>query len=351
MALSYIDRQVLRTNRNLLLVNGGVLALLLVFLGLMVVAGLVLTGTRNLAPAWGEPNGIAGQNAAMDPGHAEIVRLADLGSEDRLTALAGHTVRLTDANVEDMHFPVFDWMGRAGAGSRLHAPPTYHISRTGAGRALLIIPGNPAAGTTFIGVVRPVSPTDREPTTGMLLARGRGEQLLPYMLDCLSGRAASRTKALPVVMHPVGNRPETSTVQWLLYALIFGLPAWNVAKAVRRMKSPLTHPIYTQLAVYGPPLDVANAIEAERQRGVRAVPLAEMTVSWLMAPSFWGTEVVHLDHVGVQEKDAAELRACPEQPGYNGPPGQRASCIWRRSAGRRAYGQHPADAPMDRGRI
>src|SRR5947209_766952 len=115
LATSYIEAQVARTNRNLLLINGFVLAIFALFgLFMLLGAALIMNSGSRLQAA------IAGQGDATDLGHPQRVSPADLGSTGRLQALLGHAVTLTDPGAEDMHFPVYDWMGRATGPERLH---------------------------------------------------------------------------------------------------------------------------------------------------------------------------------------------------------------------------------------
>lgn len=289
---TYIEQQVSRTNRNLLLVNGGFLAALLPFLGLMVVGGLLISGSRN----HGAGGGMFGLGGPVDMSRPEVVRPADLVSTEHLASLLDRAVTLNDPTAEDLHFPVFDWMGRVRGANLPHTPPTYHISHLGGGYALLILPASATPGTVFTGVIRKLSQPDRGPASTVLMSRGGSEQLQPFVLDCLPSQGAG-PKGAPVVMHPVGKPAEQSPVVLIFTLLLFGIPAWNVFKAVRRIRNRRTHPVFAKLAAYGPPMEVARHIDAERQLGVERIPPAELTQSWLMAPSFFGIEVVHLDHI------------------------------------------------------
>src|SRR5205823_2415060 len=97
-----------------------------------------------------------GMSGPADMSRAERLRPADLASADRLASLADQAVTLDDPAAEDLHFPVYDWMGRSRAFGRLHTPPTYHASHLGGGHALLILPNSPTPGTVFTGVIRKI---------------------------------------------------------------------------------------------------------------------------------------------------------------------------------------------------
>ncbi|HLJ57440.1 MAG TPA: hypothetical protein VKT77_20550 [Chthonomonadaceae bacterium] len=290
-ATTYIERQVDRTNRNLLLINGGCLGAQLLFFGLMVAGGLLIAGRMHAGAG-----GLFGPSAPADMSRAERIRPADIAAPDRLAALLDHAVTLDDPATDDVHFPVFDWMGRSRGAGSMHAPPTYHLSRLGGGHVLLILPATATPGTEFTGVIRKIAEQDRGPATAMLMSRPGSGQLGPYMLDCLTAQAHA-PKGAPVVMHPVGKTPEQSPVVLLMTVALIGVPARNVVKAIGRMRNRMSHPVYKKLAVYGPPLEVAWHIDAERAQGIERLSPAEMTASWLLAPSLFGIEVVNLDHI------------------------------------------------------
>lgn len=299
MRATYIETQVWRTNRNLLLLNGALFTAEVGLFVMMVVGGMLLANRMGQLHAQSEElAGIAGPNAPTNLAQPDRIGPVDLAYDARLKALNGRAVTLTDPHTEDIHFPVFGWTPHLTHGGPPPGPPTYHFSSSGNGHALLILPASERPGPVFTGVIRPLPDRDRGPAMGPLIARGRNEQLVPYELDCMTISAPARKNLPKVVMHPVGANPfpTGSIVSTLALFVLIALPAWNTFRALYRIKNPLTHPIYKQLGVYGPPLDVARNIEEERQRDVERVSPADITRSWLMAPSLWGLEVVHLDH-------------------------------------------------------
>ncbi len=298
MSATYIEIQVLRVNRNLMLVNGGILGLTLLFLTLIMFSGVLVARSLDRLPAQGAANGanaIYHQPAALDTAHPTHISIADVASADRMAQLQGHAVIYSDPQAQDLMFPVWDWMGRATGNNRPHLPPTYRVSIAN-GRLFLILPATPDPGKTFTGVIRPLTDADYNPVHSVVMGRGLPEEFQPFILDCLSLAPPTGAAALPVVMHPVGGHHQSP--QFLIvFGLMLGISGWNVFKAAKRLKNPLSHPIYAKLARYGHPQDLARSIEAERQAGITILAPAEFTYSWMLVPSFWSLDAVPLDQL------------------------------------------------------
>lgn len=298
MSATYIESQVQRVNRNLMLVNGGILGLMLLFFAFMLMGGVLIARSHERVLAYGvahSGNAIYHQPAALDVAHPTRISAADVASPDRLAQLEGHAVTYSDQQAQDLMFPVCDWMGRATGKNKPHLPPTYRASIAN-GHLFLILPAKPDPGKTFTGVIRPLTDADYNPVHPVLMGRGLPQEIQPFILDCLSLAPPTRAPPLPVEMHPVGSRHQSP--QFLIvFGLIVGLSGWNVFKAASRLKNPLAHPIYTRLARYGHPPDLAHSIEAERQAGVTVLAPAEFTYSWLLVPSFWSLDAVPLDQL------------------------------------------------------
>jgi hypothetical protein len=80
--------------------------------------------------------------------------------------------------------------------------------------------------------------------------------------------------------------------------LLLGL--FNTARALRRWRRPERHPIVVSLARYGPPDQVADAIAREVQECYSyALPSRQplLTRNWLLQPSFFGLRIVSLHDV------------------------------------------------------
>ena len=122
-------------------------------------------------------------------------------------------------------------------------------------------------------MIRPLAIVDAEPVKAVLLARGIQGELWPYVLDGLDVGEMKGIKTGPAVS-PIGWR-STSTGGSPLFLLLSGsllaLSGWNVSKAIRRKRNPLSHPIYARLARYAPPgtppENVERAIDADYRRG------------------------------------------------------------------------------------
>ncbi len=299
MAATYIEKEVERVNRNLMLVNGGILALFALFFAFMMLGGVMRQRSHEQLQAYGaahSANAIYRQPAALDSSHPTRISAAEVASTQRLEELAGHAVTFSDPQAQNLMFPVWNFMGRVTGKNKPHIPPYYHVSSAG-GKLLLILPDKSEAGTTFTGVIRPLADVDFNAVHPALMARGFQQELQPFILDCLSLSPPDGAAPLPVVMHPVGNGGRGFPSYVVVFGLLATLCGWNVVKAFKRIKSPLTHPIYTKLAQYGSPPDLVRAIEAERQAGVTVLAPAQFIYSWMLIPSFWSLDVVPLDQL------------------------------------------------------
>jgi hypothetical protein len=77
--------------------------------------------------------------------------------------------------------------------------------------------------------------------------------------------------------------------------LLFGL--WNVMRGLRRAANPERHPLVGALVPYGPPDEVARAIQEEIEKDCPNATLGQavLTRSWLLKPSHFGLKILHLD--------------------------------------------------------
>jgi hypothetical protein len=83
--------------------------------------------------------------------------------------------------------------------------------------------------------------------------------------------------------------------------LALGMPlvlfaGWNVLRGVARVLHPEKHPLVSQLARFGPPDEVAAAIQKEVSREAPHASSGSPieTRSWLLRPTFFGLEIIPL---------------------------------------------------------
>lgn len=329
MSETCLSRQVRRVNRNLLLVNGALLALLLLF------AGLMALGTSLAQRSWSQMEASTRERGTGSPVLApheafDLSNPTRLGagevSEARLAQLEGQAVTLSDAGAMDSMIPVWFWPQRATGSRKPGHPPSYRISVAG-GRPLLILPPifqpGVQAGPALTGVIRPLAVVDAEPVKGMLLARGIQGEMWPYVLDGLDVGEMKGLKTEPTVS-PIGWRstgPGSSPLFLLMFGSLLALSSWNVTKAIRRKRNPLSHPIYARLSRYAPsgtpPRDIERAIDADYRRGAQAVGRAEFTSSWLLINGFWGLDAVPLNAIVWVHQHMMRYRHIPIPVLYN----------------------------------
>lgn len=75
------------------------------------------------------------------------------------------------------------------------------------------------------------------------------------------------------------------------------LGGWNVTRALQRMGNPSRHPIARRLERFGIPEEVASRLDDQAQEDQRRLGAVTLTTSWLMRPTFFGLELMHLGEV------------------------------------------------------
>jgi hypothetical protein len=81
---------------------------------------------------------------------------------------------------------------------------------------------------------------------------------------------------------------------WLAF---LGMALWNLSKARARMSDPLKHPVAVALARFGPPEEIAVAVDAEMQTSANTTGNVVTTTSWLMRPTMFFTDLIFLGDV------------------------------------------------------
>ncbi len=281
-----VRQQIARTNRNLLVSNAVLLALILLYAA---VASLA-TGqnlfflTRPTLPASQSDKAIA----PADMSHPTAITVHDLDSEVRLKQLQGHAVRLTDPDAVDLAFPVWNASQR-GAIENPSQQPNYRFSKRGDHLLVILPPNSATKGPGFTGILRRLDEQDGSQVTTVLHSRGiQNFTLLPVMLDGFSHEKGPGPRA---TMPALPSMPTPN----LLLVLLMAVPVWNVFKAIQRGRNPGTHPLVRSLEKYGPIEDVSRAIDADSTAGITRITPAQFSPNWLLVPTFYTCIAMPLD--------------------------------------------------------
>ena len=85
---------------------------------------------------------------------------------------------------------------------------------------------------------------------------------------------------------------------WVLLPVgIFVLSGWNITQAIRRIKNSSIHPISKKIMKYGPFNDLVEIINKEAQKAISSISGTTFTQSWMLKPSFFGLNIVHLGEI------------------------------------------------------
>jgi len=256
---NYIGGEIRRSNRNLLIVNA---VLVLIVVGIFVLSGRYL------------------YNALAGPFPMTVDGLADI--KDPQTAskyfVSLHGVQAREAGLQIMDQRVNKYSRKVTSES-LSAVYFAFPVRT---KLLLLKSPSTKAGQDYDGALVAVPKDVRDWYNGKLRPRNLefNDVFMPYMIDATS----FRTEAY-----------------WLLAIcgplLLLGL--YNLFKGVTRASNYASSPIAKQLALIGPPEQVAAAIQNEILQYGNRSPLkgTMLTASWLMRSSFYGLKVSHLNDI------------------------------------------------------
>ena len=146
-------------------------------------------------------------------------------------------------------------------------------------RLLIVYTERPSSSIDFVGSLESI-PDDLQEELVDKSESPLREAILPFMLDATSFRT-----------------PGYWGLLFLVPAFAFSL--WNIQKSVRRFINPSLHPIYKSLQRYGDPLEVARSINNEFQSRELFVQLPKcfLTASWLVVPTVFRTDFVHLIYI------------------------------------------------------
>jgi len=252
---TFIERQIRRTNRNLVLVNGILLA------GLLAVVALNYRYAINFIRG---PKAISTEDllAIQDPQQQPQFFVQVTG--ERLVSTGFREVeRQVDESTKKIESETVQY--------------DYKMLKIGKRWLLVKAPGSSVA-TNFSGALL----KDSEGANVI----GQIEQAEPGLKD----------QFLPFVLDTVNYRDDG------YWALGIGVPilllvGWNLAKWITRTSDRSAHPIIKKLRAYGEPEMLSIEIENEITQSPTAIGPAVITRSWLFTPFFFGLKMARLADV------------------------------------------------------
>lgn len=254
----YIRQQIRRCNRNLLLSNA------------LILAGVVLA----TCASWRYLI-----NFALGP---VALEKRDLHWNLDVNKEPFYHVTVAGDKVLDTGFREISREVERGTGKVRNERTTAHyVALVVDGRLLIVKSSTDQPGTTLTGSLEKL-PSDVR-TKFLFPVQEKQPELanlfLPYMLDSTGFRGAG------------------------YWGLGIGLPLlalalWNLIKVFGRMTNPERHPIARAVEHFGPLDEVDAAISAEVQQGGNLVMKTTLvTPSWLLAPSWYGLQVIPVQEV------------------------------------------------------
>jgi len=247
MIPGFVGQQIRRTNRNLLIANLILIA---------IVAAITLCCAGYLI------------ECVKGPFPTTLNDLAQLKSPDA----APHkfiTFPIDQNRVDPAYYQI--------TGGSNHQNDYYHFLHLDDGRFIVANTHSESVPDTFTGSI--------SDTGGDIQ-----NQVLPGIADRVQGSIANFSL-------------DTDSYRFGMYVLLVcGIPAlalafWNIAKFIKRTRDPLTHPTAKELAKIGPPEEIAVAVDAEIQAGAQRVKKVLLTTSWLAYLRLYAADLVYLGDV------------------------------------------------------
>lgn len=253
---TFVVRQIRRCNRNLLLVNGGVLAVILViggsqwkyfdnfFFGPFAIDRQTLVAARATEP-------LAKYFVSLNPDELVATGVRDVERET----------------------------GASGTTSRQTVRADYYVARLNQKLMLVrTVPG--AVGQQLAGRIVPTN----------------GDALDAILAPLEKSQPDLRGRFLPVMLDATDFRQPGYV------ALLFGVPlllvaVWNIGKGLRRNGNLELHPSAVKLAANGPLAETIRRIEDEIKSGAERVGSIIVTRSWVLAPDLYRLHSCSLDNL------------------------------------------------------
>jgi hypothetical protein len=250
---SFIERQIRRVNRNLLIANG-------VILGLLAIIALLLRsylfwffhGTERMEDA--------DILAAAKASHSGLIAYADI--RDHVLIPTGYVEESTRN------------------GNVYSTMPYYFIA---VGDKQMLVKATPhSRGDKLVGPLQSLSVRSDQEALEAILAQD------PRL----------RSRVLPIMLNAAAAFTVFGYLFFAMCTPIFALCGYNFARVVVRQGRTNFHPIMRSLARQGDPGELARAIDAEMwARNVVRVGKAIVTKNWLLRPTVFGMIACRLDDI------------------------------------------------------
>ena len=249
---TFLDRQINRTNRNLLLVS-----LILI----VAVVGYAVVERRYLYNFFAGPFEISGP---------QLVTIQQPSSQSR------YFVKVKGDDSSDTGLQEVERETEAGTVKRETVKAKYSILLLN--QHLLIVKSGPnESGAVFTGELGDLPSDVRSNIVTPLLKEhpNANQAFLPFMLDT------------------TGFRDE-GYIALALGIPAFALAAWLIAKVMRRRADVSSHPVVQRACIYGPLADVAQQFDIELQGNTVKIGRATITQSWVFLPSRFGLSICRI---------------------------------------------------------
>ena len=249
---SFLDRQIHRTNRNLLLVS-----LILI----VAVVGYAAIERRYLYNFFAGPFQVSGP---------QLVTIQQPGSQLR------YFVQVKGDDSSDTGLQEVERESEGGTVKRETVKAKYSILLLN--KHLLIVKSGPnGSGTVYTGELSELPSDVRSNIVTPLIKEHptANQAFLPFMLDT------------------TGFRDE-GYIALAVGIPAFALAAWLIAKVMRRRADASTHPVVQRACIYGTLADVAQQFDIELQGNTVKIGRATITQSWVFLPSRFGLSICRI---------------------------------------------------------
>jgi hypothetical protein len=249
---TFLDRQVHRTNRNVLLVS--------LFL-IVAVVGYAAVERRYLYNFFAGPFPVSGP---------QLVTIQQPASQSR------YFVRVKGDDSSDTGLQEVERETEGGTVKRETVKAKYSILLLN--KHLLIVKSNPnESGTVYTGEL------------GDLPSDVRSNIVTPLLKEHPTANQAF----LPFMLNTTGFREE-GYIALALGIPAFLLAAWVIAKVMRRTADVSSHPLVQRACTYGTLADVAQQFDMELQGNIVKIGRATVTQSWVFLPSRFGLSICRI---------------------------------------------------------
>ncbi len=253
---TYIERQIGRVNRNLLLMS----------------LGLILA-----VAAYGAGNWRYFYNFFAGPVDLNADSLGKIGNPD---SQLRYFVRVAGTELDDVGLQdVEQQVSQSGSVQSESVKAEYAVMAV-QNRLLVVKKPPKTSNTTLQGEI------------SLLPANLHAKIVAPLLQDYPNADHVF----LPLMLDSTGFRNEGYIALAIcIPVLLFAL--WNIRKVIQRQRDPLTHPIVKTVSRYGPFVETARRIDDELKGDASRLSRAAITPSWIVLPSMFALAVCHIPDV------------------------------------------------------